>query len=432
MPPTTNQSSDAPASDPNPDLTAPKLDPQNSPFAKAFKSVIANVPDKPPGDDPPAAGKPGPAPSSDPPEGDPGVPKPPAKPPADPPAEPPKKDSPPQDPPKKDDPDGDPGDPGEPKPRFGAKPDDDDPPEGLSKKATDRWKQMRERHVQLNTELDEARGRIRELEDKATQYDPKEIEQLRQQVKEADDMIKRASLEGDPRWRAKFEKNLNSLVTEAKNLTPGEHSDVIEQVLRMPEGKLKQTQLAEIYSDMEDNERDELRDVVRQVRKLSNEREDYLKDWREQHEALLAHDAEATRKAQEAKEAELKKAERLHKGRFERILEAAADPKSGLEEFTKREGDLEWNEKVVRRQEEAKEFMFGQKSELDISTMVVKGCAYDGLAERAALLAEKVERQAAQLKELTHAEPQGRAQPTTSAPKQEGFVQRVREAMQVT
>ncbi|MFQ5589550.1 MAG: hypothetical protein ACE5HE_00165 [Phycisphaerae bacterium] len=291
------------------------------------------------------------------------------------------------------------------------------------------FKALRQEKERIEREYTEARGEIDQLKERLSGYDPEEVDKLKAAIQKGDDTIKRLSLEADPRWQAEFVEKLESAISDATDAA-SDQAEMLEAVLRMPEGAAKKKFLGEIYEELDGHALEEVRDAARAVRKLQQERVRHTKDWRKQHEAMREHDAKLAQEEKSKHDAETARAQRHALGMFDRVLEAASHPEKGVAGFRERDGDAAWNEKVIANREAAKNALFGEITQPQVMVNTILAIDHPRLEEENALLTEKTTRLEKTIKELTVASP---STPTQASGKSDqepkGFVERIKHEL---
>lgn len=248
-----------------------------------------------------------------------------------------------------------------------ADPSDDDWDSKPQPKSSDQWETFKKSR---KVERDALRADIKTREDKIEALNKKQaeleakvqtparaelsdeikskIERLEGENKELHERITVLDVTKNPKFEKYFSEKFTEIYSDAKSVVGEEQASRIERILKFQDPEYRQEQLNAFYADMEDEgARDDLRAIVRDLKKVERERDGEVKK---------ADEHRATIQAKAALEAE-RNTSHL-KGMFEQAVKGVQDPEKGFAPFQLRDGDENWNKGVQTRLDEVRKLLF--------------------------------------------------------------------------
>jgi len=227
--------------------------------------------------------------------------------------------------------------------------DTDIPAEVKSEQGKKSWRDYK---AATQKKVDGYESRIRDMEQKIAASASAEVQaklesRLNDLQKERDDLharLEEASLERTPEFQRHYIEQAEARMNEAASIVPGKEA-VLKQILKMPEGDLKNASLNEFLGDLNDLQRTELVLAMRELRNLERERQEKLKDARNQ--LKLKDQTLADVRKRESQES---------LSRFESELGEIVKTNALLQT---RAGDEAWNTRVKNSIEAARELYQG-------------------------------------------------------------------------
>jgi hypothetical protein len=231
------------------------------------------------------------------------------------------------------------------------------------------------------------------------------LEKLGALNKQMESRLAELDVTKDPRFEDYFSKKIKAAHDDIKNIIGEEAGKSFIELMALPDGEYKKSQIAELYAALDDSQKSELGGIRTTLRAIDRERNEEVKNAMETASKKKA--AEADKSVALAKQFETE---------LNTQLKALQDPKAGFNPFQKRAGDdaesKQWNAGVDSRVEKVKNFLLGKdmsppaivKAAVDASSIDIYKAVYN--AQKAKWDAEKTKLEA-QVKALTAAQPAG-------------------------
>lgn len=222
---------------------------------------------------------------------------------------------------------------------------------GMTPKAAERFKKIEARAYEAEkkaraVEAELAAERARKAAAPAQpQVDMSEIEMLRKQNQELDEIVSKAAIQEHPGFKAKYDAAIAREISTMTKLIPEEHAAEFAILASMPESKKRNERIEEITEGLQDNiQKTKIRIGLAKTDGLAAERAEQLANWKNNK----VH-AEAEKIRQQEREAALQ--QEIQKVAWIKVMQKMTSPESGLEVFRKSEGSDEWNAGVDARVE---------------------------------------------------------------------------------
>lgn len=235
---------------------------------------------------------------------------------------------------------------------------------------------------------------------------PTDYEAIKKQAEEYSGIIQQISVENHPKFKAYYDGLTNRQVELAKSIVGTDMAEAVTEILSMPDGKLRNEKIDEIFTTLSPSQQARLGGVVNQITNIQQERANEVKKSKETYEAI---------QKQKVEESQAKG--KMFETMFETETKKLQDEHPA---FQKREGDDAWNAEVDQRIETTKKYLFGN----DMKPEQIIRAAADAVALPVLLkqnlgLLEKVstlEKQVAELSSASPKIPDKSATPTNGEP----------------
>jgi len=176
-------------------------------------------------------------------------------------------------------------------------------------------------------------------------------------------------IERHPKFQEHYDGRIGKKVAMAKSIV-GEHGDKLEQILRLPDGAYRNTQLDELYGELSPRQQAQIGALDVELRELQLER------------ASEIQKSGLTRKQlQEADTAQVRARLEKAKSEFEQVLALSSDPTDGLPAYQPRDGDAAWNAKVADRVQLSRAIYMGELPASDLARASVWAAAAPALLD---------------------------------------------------
>lgn len=269
---------------------------------------------------------------------------------------------------------------------------------------------VQEKLTAAETQIKEFQTKYTEVETKLKEKPPTDPEvearakQLEVENKALTEKIIELDVTQHPKFKAYYEGGIDKQIGKAKKLVGAEKADVIERILKLPDGDYKKLQLREFVSaEMDDDmDKQQLGDIVIKINDLKEDREAEVEKASQHKDKLVVQRQTAAATQQK----QLQTA-------FESTLKQLQDPKDGMIIYQKRDGDAAWNAEVDKTIDMAKRILSSNNLKPEtISKLTFDALAFPKLlttfhAKMTEWNADKAKLEA-QVKELTAAQPGGR------------------------
>lgn len=274
-----------------------------------------------------------------------------------------------------------------------------------SAKAAD-WKKLKEERQQWQTKASEMEKKFLEsskelevIKAKAAATDPspelkKQIDALTAEKEKYLAQLETVALERSERFANAFKKTFDSALARAKE-SAGEDAEKIEHLIQLPPSKWRKERIQEIAEKVGDLDRASMAMAIAEYDKARAEKEDALKNSKENLARVQAMEAEVQKRDQELREANVNAA-----------LQSIITTARKHEAFTEREGDLEHNAQVKANEMALENFLRGKMSGADVAALAIDGIEGRRLRDKVVTsLNKKVEELEAAVKEYQSASP---------------------------
>jgi len=285
---------------------------------------------------------------------------------------------------------------------------DDTPADIKSEAGKSSWRALKDSKAAIEKERDELRGkfesankRIEEMEkaaktpaQQARLEDNPEYQSLKKLVdakeKELNDYSERLRLtnvEQHPRFQEYFKNKTDAAMGAAKSAA----GDRVVEVLKLPAGEFRDSQLEEIISELPQLKQVQLGNAIFALQQIEAERAGEIAKARENYQTIMA---EQTR-LQERQQAETR-------GVYDRVKAELTDKEKGLPVFQERAGDEEWNKGVRERLALIDHSLAGKLAPEDFARQMCWATAAPALLQQlTAVTAEKDSKIASLEKQIT-------------------------------
>lgn len=274
-----------------------------------------------------------------------------------------------------------------------------------SAKAAD-WKKLKDERLQAQTKASEWEKKFLEsskelevIKAKAAATDPspelkKQIEAITAEKEKYLNQLETVALERSERFANAFKKTFDSAVARAKE-SAGEHAEKIEHLIQLPPSKWRKERIQEIVETVSDLDRAQIAMSIAEYDKARGEKEDALKNSKENLARVQAMEAEVQKRDMEMKEANVATA----------ISSLMASARKH-EAFTVKDGDEEHNAMVKANEISLENFLRGKMSGSDVASLAIDGLEGRRVRDKVVTsLTKKVEELEAAVKEYQSATP---------------------------
>lgn len=258
---------------------------------------------------------------------------------------------------------------------------------GMSQKATDNFKKVYERATVAEKQLAELRGELEKTK-AAPKVDTAEIEALKKQNQELDQIVKQTALERHPKFKNYYDGGKEELIASAKAIVGEKLAKDVESLLRNPNAPSETFEkLAEEVGQFKASQ---IAAVAANITRLDIERGKQLDNWKSGYAEMEKHQGEL---AQEQQSRQL----RLYESSAEKAIRDA----NGEIVFKEAEGESDWNAEVKSRQDEIRRIV---KEDLDpddkaqLAMQAVAGVKYRQLFHHQVPLIKKLQSEISELK----------------------------------
>lgn len=251
------------------------------------------------------------------------------------------------------------------------------PAEIKSEQGKKSWKMYKET---VSKKITEYEKRIKDMEARVsshpnpealTQYESK-LAELQKERDDLNERLGRASIERTPEFERHYIKRQAQVIEDVKGILPKEQSERLEAVLRMPEGSIRNGQINDLLTDLDELQKVEIGNAVKELRQINKEKNEQIENWKEglsKREKILA----------EQQERGMKEYGKV----FDSVL---AEIQKDQPIFSMKEGDEAWNNRAKQiieagrevylgkgtPQERAKSSMYGAFSAVLLETLKVQ------------------------------------------------------------
>lgn len=203
---------------------------------------------------------------------------------------------------------------------------------GMSEKAAERWKKVHERATSAEKQVAELTSALTKV--KAPQVDTEQLEALKKQNAELDEIVKRTAIEHHPKFKAHYDDGKEQLISTAKDIVGEKLAKDVEKLLRNPSDEAFDKLQEEIGSF----NAAQVAAIASQIKKLDTERAHELKNSKAAYSEVMKRQQEQAQEQQERHVKQLESAaEKAIKGAAQEIV------------FREAEGEDDWNKGVQER-----------------------------------------------------------------------------------
>lgn len=203
---------------------------------------------------------------------------------------------------------------------------------GMSEKAAERWKKVHERATVAEKQVAELTSALTKV--KVPQADTEQLETLKKQNAELDEIVKRTAIENHPKFKAHYDDGKEQLISTAKDIVGEKLAKDVEKLLRNPSDEAFEKLSEEVGSF----NAAQVAAIASQIKKLDTDRAKELKNSK-------AAFAELSKRQQEQAEEQQQRYEKQVENATDKAIKSAAD-EIVLKEA---EGEDEWNQGVKER-----------------------------------------------------------------------------------
>jgi hypothetical protein len=280
---------------------------------------------------------------------------------------------------------------------------------GMTPKAADRFKaiekrandaELKYREAQKQAaEVDALKKKLAEAEQKvSTAPDTTEVDRLKKQLGEYEALIKQTNLANDPAFKATYDAPIAAGITGAKSLVPTDVAEEVEALLSVPSSKKRNERLIEIGSQLDDIQRAEFFDHIKDVNKWSNAKAKELANWKENN--VHREELEVKRR-----QANMDHQRQVEEAAWSSGMQRVSSPDTGLIMFRKANGSDEWNAKVDQRIASTREMLQQGIKPDALVEMAAKAVAADELQQLFLSQRMLVEKLQEEIERLSGAQP---------------------------
>lgn len=244
----------------------------------------------------------------------------------------------------------------------------------------------------------------------ASKEEPSETEAMKKRLEELESIISKNAIAEDPRFKAKYDGQIENEINNVKKLVTAESADELTQLMVIPVSKKRNERIKEIVEELDDIDRVKVLASLERIDRVSVEKANELTKWKENKVHV---DALNLRQQQE----QAAKQKEIQELAIANGIAAVSSPDTGLEVFRKINGNDEWNAKVDARLAAAQRLVTSQElPPAKIVEMAAKSVAADEY--RQMFLAQRVlvKRLAEEIAELKKAEPSAGDDTGSAAP----------------
>lgn len=265
----------------------------------------------------------------------------------------------------------------------------EDAAKGMSTKARDNFKTVYDRAKAAEKQAAEHLAEITKLK-AAPKVDTEQLETLKKQNAELDEIVKRTAIEHHPKFKAHYDDGKEQLISTAKEIVGEKLAKDVQKLLTDPSDEAFDKLTEEIGSF----KAAQVASIASQIKKLEGERANELKNAKGAYAEVMKRQQEQVQEQQE---------------RYVRQLESAADKaiKSAAEEivFREAEGEDDWNKGVQERREQIKSIVKGDLNPNDKAQLAMQAIAGHKYRELFHAQVQVIRALKGELKDLKSAEP---------------------------
>ncbi len=267
------------------------------------------------------------------------------------------------------------------------------------------WKKFKEAREtekkEYQAKLDTYEKQLAELKTKPAA--PADYEQVKKQAEDYSKVIQQISVENHPQFKAYYENATNNQIELAKQIVGADNAAQVTDIFSMPDGKAKDAQIDEVFSNLTPSQQARLGGVINQLTAIQQERAREIAKSKDTFAAL-----------QKQKQAEVETQQQNFKNQFEKTAKVM---QSESPMFQKREGDEAWNTEVEQRLKAANDLLFSNLPPEKIMKAAFDAAALPTALKQNLALLEKVSSLEEQVKKLSAASPRvgGDRQPAPTA-----------------
>ncbi len=260
-------------------------------------------------------------------------------------------------------------------------------------------------------EIKAERDRVKtEIETLRKQGPSPELDKLKAERDQLSDQLRLVSVENHPKFKSYFENKTNAQLEMAKRIAGSEKGERIVQLLKAPEGPLRDQELENALADLNTVQQSRIASVLNNLADIDAEKQGEIAKARDSYQKIQSDQSETEKQAQARTQQS-----------FNDIISSYTDKDKGSPAFQKRDGDEAWNAGVDQRLGMAKELLFGNPGQEAVMKAAMAAASVPAILEHAKAITAENARLQAQIKELTAAQPKVTEAPKaagSSAPKQ--------------
>jgi len=223
---------------------------------------------------------------------------------------------------------------------------------GMSVKASERFKEIAKKAFdseQRAIKADALEKELTALKSAKPPVELEEVERLRKQNKELDEIVAKQRLSDHPAFKAFYDAKINDNIEIIKSVVGADKIAEIEAVLRSPDSKYRRESINEFSSELGDAEKADFLTALGNLNATVRERQRKIDNAKAEWEKAQAHMSE--QQQQEAAKGQ----EAMTNAWNQTAKKLSSEPDSGgLELFREIPGNDAWNNGVRERVEKAK------------------------------------------------------------------------------
>lgn len=237
---------------------------------------------------------------------------------------------------------------------------------GMSPKASERFKAIHSRATVAETKMKQLETELTQLKVAAPKVNGDEVEALKRQVEEYDEIIKQTKLERHPKFKDAFDGEIGRQIKTAKAIVGDKMAKEVAAFLESG-GDEKWEELSEKLGPLKSAQ---VSSISTAIAKLKIDKAEQLENWKENYSKVEEFE---TKKEQ----AVLAKSKFVVERAVSGVIASVQDPNKGLEIFKRIDGNEEWNREVDGRIEKIKEFATADLEPDDRATLAMQAVAAD-------------------------------------------------------
>ncbi len=238
------------------------------------------------------------------------------------------------------------------------------PAEIKSEQGKKSWKVYKDTVAKKITEYEK---RIKDMEAKVSTSAPdmaalkgfeEKVALLEKERADLNERLGQASIERTPEFEKHYVKRQASVIEDVKAAVGKDHAEKVEAILQMPDGSVRNAQINEMLTDMDELQKIEIGNAVKELRQISKEKKEQVENWKtglSQREKIMA-DKQAAETQNYSKT-------------FDSVMDQLRKEQPL---FAAKDGDAVWTDRANKMAEVARDFYMGKGTPHERA----KGAAY--------------------------------------------------------